>query len=138
MSKLIKNKKTASTYLLLHIAVFTLSLSTVCSKFAASHEFMSFGFIACYAGVVGALGIYALIWQQVLKKIPLTDAFVNKSATLIWSLLWGVTLFGETISASMIIGIIIVFVGVILVVTNNPKPTDATKKITEKESSDDR
>lgn len=117
------HKRNLSTYLLLHLAVFTLSLSTVCSKFAASHEFMSASFIALYAGVIGALGVYAIIWQQVLKKIPLTDAFVNKSATLIWSLIWGVTLFGETISPSMIIGILIVFVGVILVVSTNSKAT---------------
>ena len=97
---------------------------------------MSFEFIALYAGVIGTLGVYAIIWQQVLKKIPLTNAFVNKSATLFWSLLWGVTLFGETISISMIIGIIIVFIGVILVVVNSPKPNAITKKPEEKEPSD--
>lgn len=116
-----KSESKLPTFALLHLAVFILSLSTICAKFAASQEFMSFNFIALYAGVILALGIYALIWQQVLKKIPLTNAFVNKSATLFWSLLWGVTLFDETITPSMIIGILIVFLGVILVVTGNPK-----------------
>ena len=116
-------KKLLPTYLLLHLSVFILSLSTICSKFAASQEFMSIGFIALYTGVIVALGIYALLWQQILKKIPLTNAFVNKSATLIWSLIWGISFFNETISASMIVGIFIVFIGVILVITgsNNPK-----------------
>ena len=122
-----KDKSNIKPFLLLHLAVFILSLSTVCSKFAASQEFRSFNFIALYAGVIIALGIYALIWQQVLKKIPLTTAFVNKSATLIWSLIWGVSFFNETISASMIIGIIIVFCGVILVVTG-PKKESQSKQ----------
>lgn len=109
--------KKLQPYLILHLAIFILSLSTICSKFAANQEFMSFEFIAFYVGVILTLGIYALIWQQILKKIPLTTAFVNKSAILIWSLIWGVTFFGETISASMIIGIIVVLFGVILVIT---------------------
>ena len=130
-----KNKKLLSTYALLHFAVFIFSLSTICAKFAASQEFMSFGFIALYAGVICALGVYAIVWQQVLKKIPLTNAFVNKSATLFWSLIWGVSLFGEAVSPSMIIGIIIVFMGVILVVTGNPKTTQ--KQVAEEKSEDE-
>ncbi len=113
--------KRIQPYLLLHLAVFTLSISTICSKFAASQSFMSFSFIAFYAGVIVALGIYALIWQQVLKKVPLTTAFVNKSASLIWSLIWGIAFFNETISASMLIGIAIVFCGVILVILGGKK-----------------
>lgn len=117
-----------STYLLLHLAVFVLSISTICAKFAASQEFMSFGFIALYAGVVGALGVYAIVWQQVLKKIPLTNAFVNKSATLVWSLIWGVSFFGEKVSISMIIGILIVFTGVFLVVSGAEKKEEKTNE----------
>lgn len=116
-----KNKLTIKPFLLLHLAVFILSLSTVCSKFAANQDFMSFSFIALYGGVILTLGIYAIIWQQVLKKIPLTTAFVNKSATLFWSLLWGILLFNETISLSMIIGILVVFLGVALVVSGGEK-----------------
>ena len=115
--------KKLQPYLLLHLAVFTLSLSTICSKFSAGQEFMSFGFIAFYAGVILALGIYALIWQQVLQKIPLTTAFVNKSASLIWSLIWGIAFFNEAVSASMIIGIAVVFCGVILVIVGAPQKT---------------
>lgn len=116
-----KNKSAIKPFLLLHLAVLILSLSTVCSKFAANQDFMSFSFITLYGGVILTLGIYAIIWQQVLKRIPLTTAFVNKSATLFWSLLWGVLLFNEAISPSMIIGILVVFLGVILVVSGGKK-----------------
>ena len=52
-----QSSRTLSKYLLLHFAVFVLALGTVCSKFAANQEFMSFGFIALYAGVIGTLAI---------------------------------------------------------------------------------
>lgn len=130
-----KPRKQFTTYALLHLAIFIFSLSTICAKNAAKYEFLSFDFCLLYAGVILALGIYAIIWQQVLKKIPLTNAFVNKSATLIWSLLWGVAFFGETISLPMITGIFIVFIGVILVITGNSK-TNSSADV-EKESPDE-
>ena len=102
-----------------------MSISSICSKKAAGFEFMSFGFIAFYAGVILALGVYALIWQQVLRKIPLTNAFVNKSALLVWSLIWGVTLFGETVTVQKVIGLIIVFCGVFLVISGSKKEKEA-------------
>jgi drug/metabolite transporter (DMT)-like permease len=114
-------KSVVKTYALLHFAVFIMSMSSICSKKAADFEFMSFGFIAFYVGVILALGVYALIWQQVLRKIPLTNAFVNKSALLVWSLIWGVTLFGEIVTAQKIIGLIIVFCGVFLVISSSKK-----------------
>lgn len=129
MKKLFKiNKKLVSTYAILHLAVFILSLSTICSKFAAREDFLSVNFFLLYAGVILALGVYAVIWQQVLKKIPLTDAFVNKSASLIWSLVWGVALFDETVSASMILGLLIVAAGVILVISDSPKEAKLSQK----------
>lgn len=121
-----KSKKSlAKTYALLHLAVFIMSISSICSKKAAGFEFMSFGFIAFYAGVILALGVYALIWQQVLRKIPLTNAFVNKSALLVWSLIWGVTLFDETVTIQKVIGLIIVFCGVFLVISGSKKEKEA-------------
>lgn len=116
-NKLTKSKP--HTFLLLHFAVFILSVSTICAKLASPHEFMSIGFVLLYGGMIFALGIYALIWQQVLKKMPLTIAFANKAASLIWSLVWGVLIFNEAIAPTTIIGIFIVFAGVLLVVTGN-------------------
>ena len=120
------NKSNAKTYALLHLAVFVMSISSICAKKAGEFDFLSFGFIAFYAGVIIALGVYALIWQQVLRKIPLTNAFVNKSALLVWSLVWGLILFNESITAQKIVGILIVFCGVYLVVSN-PKKKETTE-----------
>ncbi len=106
-------------FLVLHVLVLFYSLSGICSKIAATQDFMSFKFILCYGGIIGILGVYAIVWQQVLKHINLTTAFCNKSAEMIWGILWGVLFFKEAIKWNMILGAVIVIVGVIIVVTSD-------------------
>lgn len=102
--------------IILHVLVCFLSFSGVLSKFAAQQTFMSLPFIGLYICEIFILFVYALLWQQVLKHLPLTVAFCNKSVGMIWSMLWGVLLFKETLSLQMIIGAVIVLIGVLLVV----------------------
>ena len=84
------------------------------SKFAAREAFLSPGFIAWYAGMLGVLVVYAIGWQQILKRLPLTVAFANKSITVIWGMIWGLLLFGEQITPMKVVGGIIVIVGIVL------------------------
>ena len=107
------------TYLMLHAILLLYSLAGICSKKAALSGFLSTEFFAWYAGVLGILVIYAFVWQQVLKRLPLFTAFLNKGITIVWGILWGILIFGESISLTMIIGAAIVFVGIILVVSSN-------------------
>lgn len=57
-------------------------------------------------------------WQQILKRVTLTAAFLNKSVTIIWGMLFGVIVFDENVNANMILGAAIVLLGVGLVVTD--------------------
>lgn len=107
------------TYVLLHVIIALYSLAGVCSKMAAGESFLSFAFFAWYAGVLIILFVYAIAWQQVLKRLTLTSAFANKGATLIWGMLWGALIFAEHISLWMIIGAAVAFVGIILVVSSD-------------------
>ena len=101
-------------YLALHVMLAIYSMSSVCSKFAAGYDFMSLGFILCYGGMIACLGLYAIGWQQVIKRMPLTVAYANKAVTLIWGLVWGLLLFHEQITATKFLGAVIVLVGVVL------------------------
>ncbi|MEF9841676.1 MAG: transporter [Raoultibacter sp.] len=105
------------TYALLHGILLLYSLAAVCSKMASTCSFGSIGFFAWYGGVLLILAIYAIAWQQVLRRLPLTVAFANKGVTIIWGILWGSLIFGESIEPNMVIGAAIVFTGVMLVVT---------------------
>lgn len=102
--------------IVLHIELLLFSLGGICSKLAGQHEFLSFWFIFFYGLVVLNLGVYAIVWQQIIKKLPLNTAYSNKAVTIAWGLLWGVLFFQETIKWNMILGAAIVIIGVIIVV----------------------
>ena len=60
------------------------------------------------------LGIYALLWQQVIKKFELSIAYANKAITLLWALVWGIVIFHEQITAGKVIGILLVMAGIFI------------------------
>lgn len=106
--------------LILHVLILFLSFSGVLAKCASEQPFLSLPFIGIYAAEIFVLFVYALLWQQVLKHLPLTVAFSNKAAGMVWSTLWGWLLFQEGApNLTMIIGLVIVFVGVLLVVRSD-------------------
>lgn len=61
--------------------------------------------------------VYALVWQQILKRMPLTVAYANRPVSLIWGMLWGSLIFQERITWNMILGAGVIFAGICLVVT---------------------
>ena len=103
-------------YIALHILLAIYSLGGICSKFAAQQEFLSFWFIFFYGLVILNLGIYAIVWQQIIKHLPLNTAYANKAVTIVWGILWGFIFFQEQIKWNMLLGAAIVIVGVVLVV----------------------
>ena len=110
-----------STYLLLHISLLFSSLSGVCSKMASGYtdRIFSLQFIFWFGLVFVIMFGYAVIWQQILKRMPLTVAYANRPVTLIWGIIWGALIFGEKITWNMIVGAVIIFVGIYLVTSEN-------------------
>lgn len=98
----------------LHALLAVYSLSSVCAKLASGFEFMSLGFIGCYAGMIALLGVYAVGWQQIIKRLPLTYAYANKAVTVLWGIVWGMLLFREQVSALKFLGAAVVLAGVVL------------------------
>lgn len=96
-------------------AVFAVySISSVVSKLASGKELLSLGFIIFYGLDVMILGIYALLWQQVIKKFELSIAYANKAITLLWALVWGIVIFHEQITLGKVAGIVLVMVGIFI------------------------
>ena len=69
-----KNKR-ALTLLALHLLLLVYSFSGCFSKTAAGQPFLSLKFILLYGGTLVILAVYALGWQQIIKRLPLTTAF---------------------------------------------------------------
>lgn len=99
---------------ILHIVLLVFSLSTVLSKLASGEEFLSMRFCGLYAGIILLLGIYAIVWQQLIKHLPLIFAYANKAVTVIWGLIWGYLLFSENITPNKVIGALIVIAGIVV------------------------
>lgn len=103
------------TYGWAYVAFFIYSISGIFSKLAAGTQFLSFSFITMYLLSLLILGVYALMWQKVLKLASLTGIYAHKSITLLFSMVWGAFLFQETIKWNMILGALIIVAGIVLV-----------------------
>ena len=104
----------AKTLLFLQLLLMFYSLSGVLSKLASGAPFMSWQFMCCYCGIIALLGIYAIGWQQVIKRMPLTSAYANRAVTVIWGIIWGVIFFQEPITLPKVLGAMLVLSGVAL------------------------
>ena len=109
------------TFLLLHISLLFSSLSGVCSKMASgfTENVFSVSFLFWFGMVFVIMFGYAVIWQHILKRMPLTVAYANKPVGLIWGMIWGSLIFGERITWRMIAGAAVIFAGIYLVVTSD-------------------
>ena len=115
MNKTEMNKINLKTVLILQLAVLFYTLSSVAGKFASAYSFLSFPFIALYGVEIAILGIYAIVWQQIIKRVDLSIAYTNRSLSLMWSMIWSSLFFREAITVQNVIGVIIIIIGVMIV-----------------------
>ena len=101
-------------YFPLHILLMVFSLGSVCSKLASGEEFLSGRFVLYYGLLLLILAVYAVVWQQMIKRMPLTAAYANRAVTVVWGMIWGLLIFQESITIAKIIGSVLIIVGIIL------------------------
>ncbi len=101
--------------LLLHLVIMIYTFATVFAKFASNYEFLSPKFIMFYSLEIIILGVYAIFWQQVIKKFPLSIAYANRAVSLIWSVIWAILFFNEQVTINNLIGVIIVLLGTVFI-----------------------
>ena len=94
---------------------FAMSLSKAAGNALKAEGLFSFSFLSLIAGIFALLALYALFWQKLLARIPLSVAYLNKAFSLLWTLLFAHLFFGEKISVSNILGLLMIMFGVILV-----------------------
>lgn len=101
--------------LALQLVVMIYTLSSVAAKFTSGYEPLSLPFLLFYGTEILILGIYAIAWQQIIKRCDLSVAYANRSMAILWSLIWTVLFFHETLTVKNIIGVLIVFAGTMIV-----------------------
>ena len=118
-----KKKTNIQNMILLEIAFFIYALSSLCSKTASSNGQSIWYTLFFYGCSLVMLGIYAIIWQQVLKKMELTKAFSNKGITIVWGILFGSIFFHEAITFGKIIGCMFVIAGILFMMREKENQT---------------
>ena len=107
-------KSSTKTLIALHVLLAVYSVSSVFSKLAADEPFLSWGFVLYYGLVLLILFVYALGWQQVIKRMPLTAAYANKAVTIVWGIVFGLVVFGEKVTPLMVVGALVIVAGIVL------------------------
>jgi len=100
--------------ILLQAVFFIYSINSIVAKLASQQESFGFMFIVFYGLELAILGIYAVLWQQIIKKFELSVAYANKAVTLIWGMIWGSLLFEEQITGAKVAGILLVIAGIVI------------------------
>ncbi|MEG0460925.1 MAG: hypothetical protein RR534_05475, partial [Gordonibacter sp.] len=62
------------SFVSLHLLLVLYSLTDLFGKAAAGFSFTDPLFFLCYGGVLLVLFVYAIGWQQLIKRLPLTTA----------------------------------------------------------------
>jgi len=99
-------------YLLLAVAFLIYSATGILTKLASAEPFLSARYLILFSGVLCAMGIYAILWQIVLKKIPLTNAYLFKSMTVLFTLFFAWMIFGESVTWKNILGAFFIIAGI--------------------------
>ena len=107
--------KKVGLLLKLQLVIMIYSVSSVIAKIASKQQNFSMSFFVWYGLELFCLGIYAILWQQMIKRIELSKAYANRAMVLGWSLLWAFFLFKEKITLQNIIGVLFVMAGIIVI-----------------------
>ena len=101
-------------YIALVGTFFIYTTSGVFSKLASQQDFASLLYIAFLCGSVAVLGIYAVLWQQIIKRMPVGDAYLFKGTGVIFGLSLAHFVFGEAITVYNCIGAAVIICGITL------------------------
>ncbi|MCR4651224.1 MAG: transporter [Lachnospiraceae bacterium] len=107
--------------ILLQGVVIIYTLNSILAKFSSGKEVFSMGFFMFYGAEIAILGIYAILWQQMIKRFDLSVAYANRAMALLWSAVWAVVIFGEDISLKQLVGVAMVILGTVIVNTESGK-----------------
>ncbi len=125
--------KRSNIIILAIVAVFMESLTSPCLKLGGRYPFMSPGYIAWFCLAVAILGFYAVCWQLILEKLPLTTAYLRRGFSYILIFVWATLIFHEAITWKQILGIMVITLGMVISISDEkssdrPQPSDEAQK----------
>lgn len=88
--------------------------TSIFTKLASARQMLSLPYLLCIAGAVAVLGVYAVLWQQIIKRMRVSDAYMFKGTSIIFILLLSHFIFGEAITVTNMIGAVLIIGGIAL------------------------
>ncbi|MBO5030917.1 MAG: EamA family transporter [Lachnospiraceae bacterium] len=126
----VKKLKKVKNVVLLQGVIMIYTISSVMSKEASASKGDAVRFLFFFGMEFVILGIYAVLWQQMIKRFELSVAYANRSMAVVWSMVWAVIFFHDTITIKNAVGVLLVVTGTVIINTD-------TDNIAEKERADD-
>lgn len=111
-------KQKIKNIILLQGVVIIYTFSGIMSKNASANRDNPVQFLFFFGMEFVILGIYALLWQQLIKRFELSVAYANRSMAILWSMLWAVIFFHDKITLKNIIGVLLVTLGTVIINTD--------------------
>lgn len=87
---------------------------SIFTKYASQQDFMSLAYCLGIAEAIGVMGAYAICWQQILKRVELSTAYMFKGTSLIFIMSFALMFFGEPITIMNIVGAAVIITGITL------------------------
>lgn len=104
--------------ILLQGVVVIYTLSGIMSKNASANGDNLVKFLTSFGLEFLLLAVYAVLWQQMIKRFELSVAYANRSMAVLWSMLWAVLFFHDEITVKNMIGVLLVTVGTVIINTD--------------------
>lgn len=102
---------------LLQGVIIIYTISSVMSKAASAGKGEPLRFLFFFGMEFVMLGIYAILWQQMIKRFELSVAYANRSMAVVWSMVWAVVFFHDTITIQNVVGVVLVAAGTLIINT---------------------
>lgn len=113
---------TMKDILILQLIIMIYTFSSICAKLASGQETL-FRLLLFTGLEFLCLAVYAILWQQAIKKFDLSVAYANRAMVLLWSMIWAVLVFHDTITLKNILGVALVIAGTFVINTEKNRET---------------
>ncbi|MCQ2441627.1 MAG: hypothetical protein MJ077_00660 [Oscillospiraceae bacterium] len=112
LNKFLDRKR--NLYALAILAIVFESLSSSVLKMSKDYAVFSPMYLFWFGVAVGIMGLYAVVWQLLLERLPLTTAYMRKGLTYVLIFVWAKVLFNEVITPKQYLGMAIIIVGMVV------------------------
>lgn len=106
--------KFSHNYLFLVFVNFIYACTSICTKMASRQSALSCLYLLWIVGAIGVMCVYALLWQQVISRMPISVAYMFKGTSLVFVLLFSALFFDEVITINNLVGSVIIIAGIVL------------------------